>query len=121
MTFLLDLIEDPVNRQLYNVLLYHDATQCPHQSVQSFDANLSSIEVLLPPYTEEKSQTGEQSTQSKCRLAAVEACGTKGQEREDDTYARYFHAAEARHSEYFHSYEGKEGAKEPFQDHLLFV
>jgi len=51
-TFLLDFIEDSVNRQLYYVLLYHDATQCPHQSVQSFDAYLSSIEALLPPFIE---------------------------------------------------------------------
>jgi hypothetical protein len=45
-------MEDTVNGQLYNVLLYNDATQRPHQSVQSFDAYLSSIEALLSPYKE---------------------------------------------------------------------
>jgi hypothetical protein len=59
--------------------------------------------------------------QSKCPLAAVEACGTKGQEREGDAYERHFHVAEARHSECFHFYKGKEETKGPFQDRLLFV
>jgi hypothetical protein len=52
--FMLDLVEDPVNRQLHIAQRYEDAAQQPRQSAQSFAAYLSSLEAQLNPFTEEQ-------------------------------------------------------------------
>ena len=51
-TFLLDKVEDPVNRQLDVNQEFTDAKQRPSQSVAAFDAYLTSLEAQLPPFTE---------------------------------------------------------------------
>ena len=50
--FLLDKVEDPVNRQLDINQEFTDAKQRPSQSVAAFDAYLTSLEAQLPPFTE---------------------------------------------------------------------
>ena len=50
--FLLDKVEDPVNRQLDINQEFTDAKQQPSQSVAAFDAYLTSLEAQLPPFTE---------------------------------------------------------------------
>lgn len=45
--FLLNLIQDPVNRELETAQQYADATQAPSQSVQSFAAYINSLEAQL--------------------------------------------------------------------------
>ncbi len=52
MEYLLDLVEDPVNRQLSTAQAYMDASQNKTQSVHSFAAYLDTLEAQLPPYTE---------------------------------------------------------------------
>jgi hypothetical protein len=55
---LLDLIEDPTNRQLGAAQLYSDARQKPHQSVQEFNQYLLSLENQLDDeYTQEQRRT----------------------------------------------------------------
>ena len=49
--FLLDIVEDPVNRQLDAAQQFTNATQRPQQSVYSFEAYLSSLEAQLPPFS----------------------------------------------------------------------
>ena len=50
--FLLNIVEDPVNRQLNAHQLYTNALQQPHQSVHSFEAYLSNLEAQIPPIDE---------------------------------------------------------------------
>ena len=50
--FLLDKVEDPVNRQLNVNQEFTDAKQRPSQSVAAFDAYLTSLEAQLPQFTE---------------------------------------------------------------------
>ena len=50
--FLLDKVEDPVNRQLDVNQEFTDAKQRLSQSVAAFDAYLTSLEAQLPPFTE---------------------------------------------------------------------
>ena len=52
--FLLNLIEDPINRELDVVQAYADASQRPHQTVREFDAYLNSLEAQMLPYSEEQ-------------------------------------------------------------------
>ena len=52
--YLLNLVEDPVNRQLHSAQSYSEAIQRPGQSVQAFAAYLSTLEAQLPPYKEEQ-------------------------------------------------------------------
>ncbi len=52
-TFLLNLIEDPMNRTLDIAQLMADAEQRQNQTVRQFDTYLSSLEAQLPPYSEE--------------------------------------------------------------------
>ena len=51
--FLLNLIEDPVNRELDVRQAYADASQRSNQSVRDFDAYLNSLEAQMQPYSEE--------------------------------------------------------------------
>ena len=51
--FLLNLIEDPVNRELDVSQAYADAAQRPNQTVREFDAYLNSLEAQMLPYSEE--------------------------------------------------------------------
>ena len=53
MNYLLNLVEDPVNRQLHNAQAYTEAVQKSGQSVHAFAAYLSTLEAQLPPYNEE--------------------------------------------------------------------
>ena len=53
-SFLLNLIEDPVNRELDLAQAYADASQRPSQSVREFDAYLNSLEAQMLPYSEEQ-------------------------------------------------------------------
>ena len=53
-SFLLNLIEDPVNRELDIAQAYADASQRPTQSVREFDAYLNSLEAQMLPYSEEQ-------------------------------------------------------------------
>ena len=53
-SFLLNLIEDPVNRELDIAQAYADASQRPTQSVREFDAYLNSLEAPMLPYSEEQ-------------------------------------------------------------------
>ena len=55
--FLLDIIEDPVNRQLHIAQMYTDAVQLPNQSVHAFDSYLGTLEAQLPPYSEDHMRT----------------------------------------------------------------
>ena len=51
-TFLLDLIEDPANRELDAAQLYEDAKQRPGQTAQQFKQYLITLEGQLDePYT----------------------------------------------------------------------
>ncbi|GAB7357799.1 hypothetical protein MBLNU459_g0615t2 [Dothideomycetes sp. NU459] len=50
--FLLDLVDDPVNREREAMQRFMDAKQGPTQSAQAFHAYLSAIEAQLMPYTE---------------------------------------------------------------------
>ena len=52
MEYLLDLVEDPVNRQLSTAQAYMDTSQNKTQSVHSFAAYLDNLKAQLPPYTE---------------------------------------------------------------------
>jgi hypothetical protein len=52
--FLLDLIQNPVNRQLNTAQRYADARQRVHQSVHTYVTYIESLEDELPPYTEEQ-------------------------------------------------------------------
>ena len=52
--FLLNLIEDPVNRELDVSQAYADASQRQNQSVREFDAYLNSLEAQMLPYSEEQ-------------------------------------------------------------------
>lgn len=55
-TFLLNLVEDPVNRQLDATQQYQDAKQKQGQTVHAFETYLSELEAQLPvQYTEEQS------------------------------------------------------------------
>ena len=54
MAFLLNQIEDPVNRELDINQAYADATQRSGQSVRDFDAYLNSLEAQMLPYSEEQ-------------------------------------------------------------------
>ena len=49
--FLLDKVEDPVNRQLNINQEFTDAKQQPSQSVAAIDAYLTSLEAQLLPFT----------------------------------------------------------------------
>lgn len=51
--FLLDKIQDPINRSMTMSQRYQDAVQKPGQSVQSFASHLEDLEAMLTPYTEE--------------------------------------------------------------------
>ena len=51
--FLLNLIGDPVNRQIDVAQAYAEASQRSHQSVRTFAAYLSTLENQLPAYNEE--------------------------------------------------------------------
>lgn len=52
--WLLDLIEDPMNRQYTVALAYENAAQKPTQSIREFEAYLSALEAQLPHYTQEQ-------------------------------------------------------------------
>ena len=50
--FFLDLIENPMNRQISTAQNYQDAAQGATQSVQSFATYLDTLEAELQPYDE---------------------------------------------------------------------
>lgn len=52
--FVLDAVEDPVNRSISVTLSYEKAVQKEGQSIQSFAADLATIEEQMAPYTEEQ-------------------------------------------------------------------
>lgn len=52
--WLLNLIEDPVNRQITVAQQYREAEQKPSQGIREFEAYLSSLEAQLPVYTQEQ-------------------------------------------------------------------
>jgi hypothetical protein len=52
--WLLNLIEDPINRQITVAQLYREAEQKPTQGIREFEAYLSSLEAQLPVYTQEQ-------------------------------------------------------------------
>ena len=55
---LLNLIEDPANRQLATAQQYHDTVQKPHQSTQEFNQQLIALECQLnEEYTQEQLRT----------------------------------------------------------------
>jgi hypothetical protein len=49
--FVLDAVEDPVNRTLSTIVAYETARQGDHQSVQAFAAELATLEEQMEPYT----------------------------------------------------------------------
>lgn len=51
--FLLDIIQDPVNRGISTMQRYSEAVQKPGQSIHNFVTYLESLEADLPVYTEE--------------------------------------------------------------------
>ena len=55
--FLLNIVEDPVNRGLHMAQLFAEAKQGEKQTVRAFEAHLSSLEDQLPSYTEEQRAT----------------------------------------------------------------
>ena len=57
MQFLLDLIGDPVNRQLDYALQFSEARQKDNQTVREFDTYLTNLEAHLTPYNEEQQVT----------------------------------------------------------------
>ena len=52
MKFLLNIIQDPVNRHLHNAQSYMDVKQNSMQSIHSFNIYLAELEAQLAPYTE---------------------------------------------------------------------
>lgn len=52
--FLLNLVEDPVNRQLNFAQQFADAKQGEKQTVQNFDTHLQYLEAQLPLFTEDQ-------------------------------------------------------------------
>lgn len=52
--YLLNLVEDPVNRQLHTAQLYQEARQSADQSVHNFEVYLSRLEAQLPSRSEEQ-------------------------------------------------------------------
>jgi hypothetical protein len=52
--YLLDIVKDPMNRQLDDAQAYQDAKQRQGQTAQSFHSYLQTLESRLPPYTEEQ-------------------------------------------------------------------
>ena len=52
-TYLLDLVQDPVNRTLTMAQRYQDASQRTDQSVHAFASYLETLEAELPPYSDE--------------------------------------------------------------------
>jgi hypothetical protein len=52
--FLLDLIQNPVNRQLNTAQKYADARQKPNQSVHAYVTYIESLEEELEPYSEDQ-------------------------------------------------------------------
>ena len=52
MKFLLDIIQDPVNRHLHNAQLYMNVKQNSMQSIHSFNIYLAELKAQLAPYTE---------------------------------------------------------------------
>ena len=52
MKFLLNIIQNPVNRHLHNAQSYMDVKQNSMQSIHSFNIYLAELEAQLAPYTE---------------------------------------------------------------------
>jgi len=54
MTYLLNLVENPVNCQLHNTQAYTETTQKPDQTVYTFAAYLSILKAQLSLYNEDQ-------------------------------------------------------------------